>query len=247
MAGELAEVNGGIAPIGNIVRMTQLIERIRERAPGLPGMATYFGPSGYGKTYSAIYAANKYRAYHVQMKSTYTAKHFCKLIAREMGLEERGTIPELVDRIGGQLALSQRPLLIDEADFLVKRKMIEIVRDLYESSDAPVILIGEERLPAKLEQWERVHGRMIDWVAAQPATREDAKHLRRIHCAHAEIDDALFARMLEACKGSVRRIAINLSRIAECARITGTDMVTPEEWGDRAFFEGRAPQARGFA
>lgn len=42
--------------------------------------------------------------------------------------------------------------------------MVEIARDIYEGSGSPVILIGEEHLPKKLEQWEHVHGRMLDWV-----------------------------------------------------------------------------------
>ncbi|WP_236549860.1 ATP-binding protein, partial [Profundibacterium mesophilum] len=80
----------------------------------------------------------------------------------------KGTVSEMVEAISAELAMSDAPLLIDEADMLVKRKMIEIVRDIYEGSGAPVILIGEELLPQKLQQWERIHGRMLDWVAAQP-------------------------------------------------------------------------------
>lgn len=57
----------------------------------------------------------------------------------------------MMDQIGEELSLSQRPLIIDEADFLVQKRMIEVVRDIYESSQATIILIGEEAMPVKLQ------------------------------------------------------------------------------------------------
>ena len=50
-----------------------------------------------------------------------------------------------------------RPLVIDEADFLVKRGMIEIVRAIYKycaSAGSSIVLIGEENLPNALKMWE---------------------------------------------------------------------------------------------
>lgn len=241
-----SQIVNTVAPIANVALMTELVERTVNRAPGLPGMATFYGPSGYGKTFAAIYAANRYRAYHVQMKSTYTAKHLCQMVAREIGLDERGTVASLVDRIGEQLALSQRPLLIDEADFLVKKKMIEVVRDLYESSGAAVVLIGEEHFPRKVEQWERVHGRMLDWVAAQPVTRQDAQRLANVYCRGVEIEDSLFAKLLSQSGASARRISINLNAIREFARTRKMDTVTLKDW-QKDFPTGRAPSARRVA
>ena len=45
--------------------------------------------------------------------------------------------PSLV--IGAQLARSDRPLIIDDAQYLLRKRMIELTRDIYESSQAPVI------------------------------------------------------------------------------------------------------------
>ena len=35
---------------------------------------------------------------------------------------------------------------------------------------AAIVLIGEELLPQKLQAWERFHGRILDWVAAEPGS-----------------------------------------------------------------------------
>lgn len=244
--------NGGdivnqVAPITNVLLMAQLVDRCMNRRYGLPGMGTFYGFSGYGKTFATTFAANRYDAVYVEVKSSWGAKFLCQKIAIECGLDTKGTIAGLVERIGEQLALSGKPLLIDEADHLVRKRMIEVVRDIHMTSHAAVILIGEERLPGKLEQWERIHGRMLDWVAAQPVSESDARHLAKLYCPDVEIDDALFAEMLDKSVASARRITVNLNMIYELARTKQLDRVTLGDWAGREFPTGRAPQARRVA
>lgn len=235
-----------IAPLTNVSAMVELIQRVKNRRPGLPGMATFHGFSGYGKTWAAIFAANKARAYHVQVKSVWTRGKLCQSILVEMGVRPEGTLSDMMDQIGEQLSLSQRPLIIDEADFLVSKGMIEVVRDIHESSQAAIILIGEERLPEKLKRWERVHGRMLDWVAAQPASLTDAGHLAKLYAPGILIADDLMAALHEASAGSIRRIGVNLDRVREhvSAKALPTDaQITLAQFG-RNFFTGSAPAAR---
>lgn len=238
---------GSIAPLRNVRAMAELINRVKHRAHGLPGMACFYGPSGYGKTSAAIFAANRFGAYHVQVKSCWTRKKLCEAILKDLALQPARTIADMVDQIAEALAASDRPLLIDEADHLVAKGMIEIVRDLHEASGATVILIGEEQLPFKLQQWERVHGRMLDWVGAEPATLDDVRHLAGIYCQGVELDGALAQRILDESRASIRRISINLERVSEFARIQGADRVTGEAFASKPFFTGVAPAPRRVA
>nr|WP_249123784.1 ATP-binding protein [Pseudomonas aeruginosa] len=70
----------------------------------------------------------------------------------------------MADQIAEELAASGRPLIIDEMDHLVAAGQVELIRDLYESSQASILLIGEEMLPTKLKKYERFHGRVLSWV-----------------------------------------------------------------------------------
>lgn len=232
-----------IAPLRNVAAFAELVDRLMHRTSGLPGMACFYGFSGYGKSFAAIYAANKHRAYHVQVKSVWTRKKLCQSILQEMGIQPASTIADMMDQIGQQLSLSGRPLIIDEADFLVAKNMIEVVRDIYECSHAAIILVGEEGLPAALKRWERVHGRMLDWVQALPATLADAKHLANLHCRGLEIGDDLIAALHEASAGSVRRICVNLDRVREHAETNGLRRVGRAEY-TAAFFTGNPPASR---
>ena len=237
-------VNPSIAPLRNVALLTELVHRVVSRSPALPGMATFHGPSGYGKSCAVFYATNKHRAYTVQLGESWTKKYFCLQVAREMGIVAARSTPEIIAQIGDQLAASHRPLLIDEADFLVSRNMVETVREIYERCHGSIILIGEEGLPHALKKWERVHGRMIDWVGAQPATVADAYHLARIHAHGIEIAEDLMTALHEDSKGSARRVCVNLDRVAEEARAQGKAVMTRADYG-RDFFTGAPPSRRG--
>lgn len=237
-------IYNSVAPLRNVQAMVQLLDRVQSRDRDLPGMACFYGPSGYGKTTAAAYSANRTRAYWVQMKSTWTAKKLCTSILIDLGIAPARTIADQVDQISDELAKSGRPLLIDEADFLVSRGMIEVVRDIYESSKAAIILIGEEALPQKLQKWERVHGRMLDWVAAQPADLREVGILAQLRCKGVDLDEDLQRLILTASNASVRRICVNLDRVREIARTKGLSRMAKADWGKAGFFTGTAPAPR---
>ncbi|CUW41102.1 putative phage DNA transposition protein [Magnetospirillum sp. XM-1] len=235
-----------VAPLRNVALLGGLVERVVKRAPGLPGMAAFYGPSGYGKTFAAIHAANKGRAYHVQVDVTWTRKHLALSILKDMGIRPAGTIPELVEQIGQELALSGRPLLIDEADILVKNGMIEVVRAIYERSQGAIILIGEEELPRKLLPFERVHNRMLDWAAAEPVDLRDAKVLAGRYCPDLAVADDLLAEALSESAACTRRLCVNLNKVAETAAAADLSAIDLAAWRKLGgqFFTGRPPARR---
>lgn len=237
-------IYNSVAPLRNVQAMVELLDRVHSRDIDLPGMACFYGPSGYGKTTAAVYAANRTRAYWVQMKSTWTAKKLSTSILIDLGITPARTIADQVDQISEELAKSGRPLLVDEADFLVSRGMIEVIRDIYESSKATIILIGEEALPQKLQKWERVHGRMLDWVAAQPADLREVGILAKLRCKGVELDEDLQRLILTASNASVRRVCVNLDRVREIARTRGLARISKADWGKADFFTGAAPAPR---
>jgi predicted metal-dependent hydrolase len=238
------------APLRNVALFVQLMDRLMTRSASLPGMGMFYGPSGYGKTTSAIYGAQKYRAYHVMVRSVWTSADLVKNIARKvLGAQAKitGNRASIIAQFADQLARSSRPLILDEADFLAEKKsMIEVARDIYEASLAPVILIGEEGLPQKIRAYERVDGRMLDWVPAQPVGLEDSRHLARLYAPDMVLADDLLDHLTGLANGSARRVAVNLDHVREMAALQGVDTLDLAGWqalGGVAF-TGIAP-ARG--
>lgn len=234
----------GVAQLANVAICLSALRRAVERPSHLPGLVCFYGPSGWGKTSAAAVAANVHRAYYVEAKSLWTRKALLVAVLKEMGVTPATTMAEMGDQVSEQLALSGRPLIVDEMDHVVAKGAVEVIRDIYEGSGAAILLIGEEGLPHKLREWERFHGRVLDWVPAQPADIEDARALRDLYCDRVQVEDDLVEHLQAAAGGSVRRIAVNLERVQEEAAKMGLAAIGLEEWGDRPLFTGEPPRRR---
>jgi DNA transposition AAA+ family ATPase len=241
---ETGTLYNSVAPLANVARLSALIDRAMNRAHGLPGMGCFYGPAGYGKTTAGIYATNTMTACHVEAVPLGGVKKLLDMIATELGLKPRRLVTDLFDQCAQELAVTGRPLLIDEADQILTTRAIETIRHLHDKSGAPVILMGEELLPQRLQQWERVHGRMLAWVEAEPATLEDVGHLARIYAPRVEVTPELREAVLTASKASMRYISTNLAAIAEFAAVRGLERVTKADWAANSFHTGEPPTLR---
>ncbi len=237
---------GGIAPLRNITILNELLLHTINRAAHLPGIVTFSGPSGFGKSTAVASVAAKYGATYVEVRSVWTKKAFLEAVLLQLGIQPAKTISAMTDQVSEELALSQRPLLIDEADNLVDRNLVELVRDIYEQSKAPIVLIGEEALPQKLRRWERFHGRVLRWAQAVPANMEDGRILAKHFVPAITIKDDLLEQIVNDAHGSVRRIVTNLDRIYDEAAGHEWAEVGLKEWGKRPLHSATPPQARRF-
>ena len=131
------------ANIQNIALVRTALEKLSGRVAGVPGLGVLYGPAGWGKTTAMVAVMNSTRAYYVQMRSAWSRKTLLEKILTEMGFKPAGTISRMLDEICDQLAKSQRPLMIDEFDFALRGdSMVELVRDIYEASQAVIVLCG---------------------------------------------------------------------------------------------------------
>lgn len=229
------------APLRNVAAMSVLVERLRARGPHLPGFGVFHGYSGYGKTYAAIYAQNKTGGPRVEVGDSWTKKTLLRAILRELGVNEpRGTVADMAEQLIIRLAEpGHPPVFIDEADKLVDKGMIELVREVHEGSQCPFILIGEELLPQKLERVERAHNRVLEFVTAQACDLEDAKKLASALAPRFTFSDGLLDRIRTESEGRARRIVTNIDRCVEWAR--GAGVTTIDEGYEGGFYTGRSP------
>lgn len=206
-----APVTGSWAPLTNMTLAMTTMHRLENAADGVPRMGLFYGPSGYGKTTAAAYVTANSGAAYLLARSVWTHRAFLEALARELGIVHlRPTAARMMDQIIEQLEHDPRPLLIDEMDHLVSRKMVEVIRDIYEATQVPILMIGEEALPAKLKEWERFDNRILVATAAQPSDRADGRLLRDLYCRKVTIADDLVDLFTERCRGVTRRIVTNL-------------------------------------
>ena len=237
-----APLGGAIAPLANIAVAERAVSRVMSRGALDPGLVVMYGPSGWGKSVAAAWIKARHRAYYVQADDFWTKKTMLIAIARAIGLAEtKATTFDLANLIKEQLEKSQRLLIIDEFDYVADKKMVEAVRSLYEGSKAAILIVGEEALPHKLKQWERFHGRILDWFPAEPVGLVDARQLAAQKCNGIQVSDDLLTKLVDISKGSVRRVGNNLSSIYGEAMSQGWSSVDMATWGTRKLQTGEAP------
>lgn len=238
------ETNNSIAPLANVVRLKMLIDRCSHRAVGLPGMGCFHGPAGHGKTTAGIYGVNSSNAVHIEALPFGGAKGLMENIAKELGLKPERTLARLFDQVAADLAVTGRPLLVDEADKVLSDTVIETIRRLHDVTGVPVILMGEETLPQKLMRWERVHSRILQWVGTLPATLEDVRLLVPIYARGLTLHVDLLTEVHKVSRGSIRYASTNIAAVAEFARSRGMGEIGLNEWGNRPMHSGQAPTPR---
>ena len=236
---------GSVAPLKNVAECLSVAQRIIDRPPGVDGLGLFYGPSGYGKSKASQYVQNKTKALYIEVFDFWTRKVLVESLLAELGIDRpRGSIADMMRQI---LRLLQddpnRLLIIDEADKLVDKNMIELVRDIYKGARIPVLLVGEEKLPDKLKQYERCENRVTAFGMANPCDLSDAQSLVRIYQRGLTINDDLLGHIITETRGVTSRIVTTLAEVGQWAKarqLSSVDLATY----DGAIFTGRAPRRR---
>lgn len=233
------------AMLKNVSAFLLLADRLRNRPPGLSGFGCFSGYSGLGKTMAAQHAQNTRGALYLEVREWWTRKVFLELLLAELGvMTPPGTIAKMMTRIISILSEDRGQLLIlDEADKLVDKGMIELVRALQGDTDIPILLVGEELLPQKLRTVERMFNRVLEWELAQPADIADAKLLAGKWCPGVAISDDLLADMIRRAGGNARKIATTLNMARTHSANTGVSALTLANYSG-GFFTGEPQQRR---
>jgi DNA transposition AAA+ family ATPase len=235
------------APLKNVAAFAQLIEEMVSRDPDLPGLACFHGPSGWGKTKSAVYGATRSKAAYIECDQFTTARSLLISLLMELGVPvPRGSVPDMIsEAIMRMAAQPRRPVIVDEAHFVARRQFVDALRSISDKSGAPVILIGEEMLPKHLEMHERVHNRVLRWLPAQPCDAEDFALLVKNRCPEVAVAPDLAESILRLTKGNTRRIVVNLSRVRETAATLGTNTMDLATFGGaQAIYVHATPSMR---
>lgn len=233
------------APLKNVQFFTEVLVRTINTPSYLPRMATFHSPSGYGKTTSAIYASNKYEAIYIEVGDSWSKNSFCDALLKELGVHMKGTIATKVEKIILELVMLDKPLIIDEFDILIRKNCLDLVREIQDKTNIPMVLIGEELLVQKLEQNERFHNRILEpFVAAQPCDKEDVRVLCQLYCPDIHIENDLMDRIHKLSQGRARRICVNLHYIKEFCAMEGLNSIDLDRFGEKNLATGMSPARR---
>ena len=211
------------------------------RSPGMPGMGLVAGETGYGKTTAITWISNRVNAVYVRALAAWTPASMFRSILRELGRDSRGSCADMMENIVEALAMSGRPLFLDEADYVVdSKRMTESLRDIHDMSTSPVILVGMGGIAQRLSHRKQLTGRVMQEVKFAALDLDDAGRIAA-ELSEIELAPDLLEHLHRESAGSTRLVCVGLARIEQIARARGLGKISLSEWGKRPLFTGDAP------
>lgn len=229
--------------VKNVMRTQEMFENLNSRSMITPGIGLIHGPSGFGKTTTVTYMFNELtvagqQPLYVRCYATDTPSSFLARVMAELGSEPVYPLRKMVDFVVQAMNERGLALFVDEADHIVSQaKTMETIRDLYDSTEQPVVLIGMEAIASRISHRKQLFNRISEWVEFQAADIEDV-HLfaSELMDERVEVGEDLLDFIRQKSAGEVRRILIALEKIERAALASGENFIDRQTWGERPLF-----------
>jgi DNA transposition AAA+ family ATPase len=222
----------------NVIAALDAYQYIDQAAKdGSPAMAMFSGDAGLGKSKAGEYLFIEANGLLVRCCRADTHGTLLQKLAQELGLEKRHSKKDMQDYIVQELAITGKPVFIDEADYLVNRiEVLEGIRDIYDLANVPIILIGYAQLPSKVKKLPQLASRIAQHVQFKKADIDDINVMAHSLIETVEIEDALLADLLHASSGNFRLIHTGLASIERFALANNQQQLSLQQWADRPYF-----------
>jgi type II secretory pathway predicted ATPase ExeA len=217
-----------IVPTSNLDRVLSTAEQLLKRAVGLPGMAAVIGTPGAGKTIATGCAATRFNAIYERALPTWTTRAMLAALCGHLGLRPSPRIEPMWNAIIGALRARPRLVIIDEADLIRDFVTIEMLRALYDLSEAPVMLVGTPNFRQRLRRHEQLAARMLRTVEFVPLSIEEVCQVVS-RLSDVIFDEELIERLHKSAH-SFRRLVVEIAALERRAVRVGAQRVTLADW-----------------
>lgn len=214
----------------SMVRFNSTADTVLEAGRLASGFVLAYGRAGRGKSV----AANRYyyerggayvRVWQNLTQTAFLQKLLFEVRGKNMGMPKHNAM-KCKEKICEILAEERKPLFIDEADRLHIDRL-EDLRDIFEETQTPVILIGEEGIWGLLETRRRIMSRIAYEVEFLPISpMEVAMFALQAADLNIKPDDCL--QIARKCEGDFRLVRNIVLQLEKSAKATGNYKVEKE-------------------
>ncbi len=220
----------------NIKRFLAAIRELQDRSVVTEGMGLLWGQPGEGKTTAISFVVNQMDGIYLRAMRYWTETSMLGALMTELGMESMGRKAPMMHAILERLMEYPKPVFVDEADYLFKNThMLDSLRDIYDMTGSPVILIGMEKMARKIQVRGKFARRITQWIEFTGIDLADSRVVADTLC-EVDVANDLLAHVNKAAKANIGRMLIGLSRIEQFARTNKLETVTLSDWGNRRLF-----------
>ena len=162
----------------NVKNFIGLVENLQNKPKNIPKMGLVYGEPGLGKSQTALWLACKYDAIYLRATNLMTGRWLLEEIAKEMNEIPRYLTSDNFNLIVQKLKQKPQLIIVDEIDYLMNNlKTIEILRDIHDETDCPIIFVGMELAHKKLERYKHLFDRFSEIVKFEVFSVADLKQI----------------------------------------------------------------------
>jgi len=211
----------------NVREFLSGMEVVAAPIKGRVGMGLVFGDPGTGKTEIAQrYAADNDYPY-IRATDIMSRRSLLSRIVAELGEQPKFTADDLFNQAVDMLLDHPRTLIVDEVDYLCRGGMVEVLRDLNDITNTPVVMVGMHQLDQKLKRFRHLYDRLSAVVRFRTFEIEDIVSLAEQIC-EVKIDKTGIKFIHERGHGKFRRTIVWFSRAEKLAKKNGIEIITAE-------------------
>lgn len=212
------------------------VNQLKNRSIGTEGMGLLWGEPGEGKSTVVAYAHNQSSGIYLRANRGWTMTSLLEALIRELDGAPMRRRSVMIDWIAAKLSEQNRVIFIDEADYCFKNdEMLDVLRDIYDLTGSPVILIGMEEIARRIQQNGRFARRITQWLEFRGIDLDDARLTAEALCEVSLADD-LLEHLHRESRANIGRMVIGLSRVENFGKTNGLEMVSLSQWGERPLF-----------
>lgn len=209
----------------NVQRYMTGIETLQTPIRGRIGLMLAYGPPGTGKTEAGMWYAAQNDVPYIRAKDISSRRSLLSNIVAELGEAPSFRSDALFDQAVEQLIERPRVILIDEIDYLMRGGMVEILRDINDITNAPIVLMGMEHADKKLKRFRHLYDRITAVVRFDLFDQGEIGSLAAQIC-ETRLDDSAVSFIHKQGKGKLRLTTTWFSRAELMARHNKLETVT---------------------
>ena len=162
----------------NVKNFIALVENLLNKPKNIPKRGLIYGEPGLGKSQTALWLACKYDAIYLRATNLMTGRWLLEEIAKEMDEIPRYLTSDNFNLIVQKLKQKPQLIIVDEIDYLMNNlKTIEILRDIHDKTECPIVFVGMSLVHKKLERYKHLYDRFSEIVKFESFGVADLKQI----------------------------------------------------------------------
>lgn len=239
----------GFVQNSNYARFIATVRATEQRGAREASMMLVTGPAGLGKSATVDRWAVDSNALYLRGKETWTKRALLTELADMLRIPSNATNHVLQAKIIGTIGVTQRPIIIDEAEHTVRSSaaILECIRDISDLTETVVILVGMEHIEATIARYPQISGRIAAVARFELLTLQDVQQACK-HLSEVSMDADLIKELYRQSGGKMRLIMNGIATIERLAKTNDYATATFNNLGKEELcieWQARRPRSGG--